>query len=214
MSNRFHVCSVHPVGIFLPPKRTHENFRYTWSSASRPDEHLSNHALAWEADPSGSYPAGLIAGWGFFPVQMSREPASRHMSAETWRAPLRRVLAIGHAETSKSTGQQVTENDRALNPSAAWRSIHAGSVADGLAPWWVLSTVKPPIAEVAFGPMDSEPCGFPFLSHSRSGGWKRIAAPRECSMFSLGGLLCSLLFPFLLISPSPASPPQPAPLPC
>ena len=36
--------------------------------------------------------------------------------------------------------------------------------------------------------LNSEPCGFPFLSHFRSGGGKRIAAPRDMLHLFLGGL--------------------------
>ena len=99
------------------------------------------------------------------------EPVTGDRFTETRLARLWAVLMSGHARKETLTGQQEMENVRALNATI----LNCGE----------------PVATEAY-PMQewrhSEPCGFPFLSHFRSGGGKRIAAPRDMLHLFLGGL--------------------------
>ena len=54
-------------------------------------------------------------GGDLFLDRLNLDTASCHRLAGTWLAPLRRVLALGHARTDQLTGQQEKENERALS---------------------------------------------------------------------------------------------------
>lgn len=106
------------------------------------------------------------------------DTGSGHSRPETYGAPPwrdKRSLRLGHARTSQLTGQQEQENVRALHVVSSAESAWTNHL----------------------GKRHSEPCGFSFLSSFRSGRWKRVAGPRVCSIFSLGGFLC---FPSFLDS--------------
>lgn len=152
---------------------------------------------ACEAVTRESYPHWPKGWCGDFPV-LNRETASCHRCAGTWLAPLRRVLALGHARQATAHRPTGKVNDNPLTGIALVNALPEDQPAS-----WVRRVVKS-LARVttrlATVQYHSEDCGFPFLSHFRSGCWKRIAEPRECSMFSLGGFLCFLLFPLVLCS--------------
>lgn len=90
--------------------------------------------------------------------KLNLETASSHRFAGTWRAPLRRVLVIGHARKHPSHRPTVKEND-----SASWQPVKAGST---------------PAAS-------TKHCGFLSLSHFA--GWRPFDST-GLPYFSLGGL--------------------------
>ena len=163
---------------------------------------------ACEAVTRESYPHWPKGWCGDFPV-LNRETASCHTVAGTWLASLRRVLALGHARKLPSHRPTGKVNDRAFMGMMAvgfrWLQTRRRQNANlpratGDSPNAGKQVAEDSRLLVRFQPCLPEPCGFPFLSHFRSGCWKRVAEPRECSMFSLGGFLCFPLFPFVLCS--------------
>lgn len=89
----------HPRPYFLrstgnTPRTYETQFRLDGSTAAWPVEHLPKHALAWRSSPS-DLPCGLVATGSI--CRLNRETASRYTVAETYAAPLRRVLRQGLA---------------------------------------------------------------------------------------------------------------------
>ena len=129
----------------------------------------------------------------------------------------RRLAARWHARTSQLTGQQETENVRALTdtkhkrpkrltiasvgverkvrPRSSRGQIHHSSL-DAAMRHRILEISG---SRTAWKPRDnrrchSEPCGFLFLSLFRSGCWKRIAGPQGMLQSLLGGIALFSLF--------------------
>lgn len=153
---------------------------------------------ACEAVTRESYPHWPKGWCGDFPL-LNRKTALRHTVAGTWRAPLRRVLALGHAENSQSTGQQMKENVSPLTGARKSQCIGERDTRDGKAIRFALTHSEP--RQWNSGTLrHSEDCGFLSLFHFRSDCCKRVTGSMECSTFLLGGFSCFLLSLLVLIS--------------
>lgn len=76
------------------PRTYEKQFRLDGSNAAWPFEHLPKHALAWWRSPS-DLPCSLTATGSI--CRLNPDTASGHTVAETYAAPLRRVLRSGLA---------------------------------------------------------------------------------------------------------------------
>lgn len=124
---------------------------------------------------------------------LNPETVSGHTVAGTWVARLRAMLPLGHARTSKLTGQQMKENVSALNAgNARGRTEHLRPIK--------LSGNQPAKGRdaTACRYQHSEHCGFLSLSHFM--GWRLLLTPQGLPYFFPGGAFCFLLFLFVLIS--------------
>lgn len=98
----------------------------------------------------------------------------------------RRLATLGHARTATLTDQQEMENDNSLT-SSPLPSIRSGHRVDAQ------KMTQNPVRVENLGS-----CGFPFLSHFRSGCSKRVREPKGyASSFPWGAsfVFCSF-FPF------------------
>lgn len=135
--------------------------------------------------------ASINSRGGEFPPLLSHETASCDNSAGTWLARLWAMLAVGHARKHPShrpTRQRKRQSFACCSPSMPTTPV---------APVDVMPRQHAIRATLRL--QHAEDCGFLCLFHFRSGLLETCCRAKGKLQLLLGGLLCFLLFLFVLI---------------